>query len=528
MRRFLWILTALMLLWAGATGEDTGRRENPEAWIRSMLSEEVSRAGRETVQEWVDQDLTGTADGIGGWYILLLRRMEWIESAGAAVEGDGDDFRVSGTDYGRALSFLREKAEGETGSITKRERMALTLQALGEEHPFIRETLEAALRETTLMPLVFALHLINNGAAGEEAAEDVVRRLVSLQLADGGWAVIGEVCDVDCTAMCLQALAGCRGIPEAAEAIERGLTALSRVQQENGGFLGMGLESAESCAQVLLALCSLQIDPEKDNRFIRNENTVTDAMMRFRIEGNGFAHDLRSGQRNDTATVQCLSALAEYAAFLRGGGPWYVFDYPSWDRGGSPIGTRISWKGWGYLLAGVAALLGMLVALMRGKRNWRSYVFPLMLGIVLAAGIAVTEIESPEQHYEARRDAARERNYSTTISIRCDSVAGESEYAPADGEILPVTEIPMAEGETAFDQLQEAVRLNRLQMEYDGTVAGAYVRGIEYLYEYEFGNLSGWMFRVNGIWSDVGCSQYTLKDGDRVEWVYTINLGKNE
>ena len=86
----------------------------------------------------------------------------------------------------------------------------------------------------------------------------------------------------------------------------------------------------------------------------------------------------------------------------------------------------------------------------------------------------------------------------------------------------------MAEGESAFDQLLEATRMHRIQMEFDGTTAGTYVRGIGYLYEYAFGDLSGWMYKVNGVYADVGCSQYRLRDGDRVEWVYTKTLGKEE
>ena len=60
-----------------------------------------------------------------------------------------------------------------------------------------------------------------------------------------------------------------------------------------------------------------------------------------------------------------------------------------------------------------------------------------------------------------------------------------------------------------------------------GTTAGAYVEGIGYLYEYAFGNLSGWLYRVNGAFADVGCSQYRLQEGDAVEWMYTTDLGKD-
>ena len=106
-------------------------------------------------------------------------------------------------------SALEEKAAAEKGSITKRERMALTLQALGSTSPFIRETVMEARKETTLMPLVFALHLLNNLAPEEEPLrQEILGRVLDLQLEDGGWAVIGNTCDVDCTAMVLQAASG--------------------------------------------------------------------------------------------------------------------------------------------------------------------------------------------------------------------------------------------------------------------------------------------------------------------------------
>ena len=53
------------------------------------------------------------------------------------------------------------------------------------------------------------------------------------------------------------------------------------------------------------------------------------------------------------------------------------------------------------------------------------------------------------------------------------------------------------------------------------------MQGINYLYEYSCGPLSGWMFRVNGEYPGKGCSNYILQDGDQVEWVYTCDLGRD-
>ncbi len=47
------------------------------------------------------------------------------------------------------------------------------------------------------------------------------------------------------------------------------------------------------------------------------------------------------------------------------------------------------------------------------------------------------------------------------------------------------------------------------------------------LYEFDCGELSGWMYSVNGVWPDYGCSGYTLHDGDTVVWSYTCDLGRD-
>jgi hypothetical protein len=55
----------------------------------------------------------------------------------------------------------------------------------------------------------------------------------------------------------------------------------------------------------------------------------------------------------------------------------------------------------------------------------------------------------------------------------------------------------------------------------------AYVEAIQNLYEFDCGELSGWMYRVNGVFPNYGCSRYTLKAGDVVEWLYTCDLGRD-
>ena len=77
------------------------------------------------------------------------------------------------------------------------------------------------------------------------------------------------------------------------------------------------------------------------------------------------------------------------------------------------------------------------------------------------------------------------------------------------------------------DALTRAARAEGIRIEYSGTPELAYVQGISDLYEFDCGDLSGWVFHVNGASPSVGCGEYVLTDGDLVEWLYSLDLGKD-
>ena len=52
-----------------------------------------------------------------------------------------------------------------------------------------------------------------------------------------------------------------------------------------------------------------------------------------------------------------------------------------------------------------------------------------------------------------------------------------------------------------------------------------YVQGIDQLFEFSYGDTSGWIYTVNGKSPSVACDQYILQDGDVVEFSYTLTLG---
>ena len=92
--------------------------------------------------------------------------------------------------------------------------------------------------------------------------------------------------------------------------------------------------------------------------------------------------------------------------------------------------------------------------------------------------------------------------------------------------LQPMT-VTFYEGESVFNVLQRTCKQQKIHMEFSNTPIynSAYIEGIHNLYEFDVGNLSGWMYKVNGWFPNYGCSRYQLKDGDVIEWVYTCDLG---
>lgn len=111
-------------------------------------------------------------------------------------------------------------------------------------------------------------------------------------------------------------------------------------------------------------------------------------------------------------------------------------------------------------------------------------------------------------------------------SILCDTVEDtDNKYIPSDGVILPQTTFDFSEGETVYDILLEASKEYDIPMDF--SAGSGYVRALNHIYEFDYGELSGWMYRVNGVTPSVGCTQYTLSDGDNIEWLYTTNMGED-
>ena len=504
--RALALVTALLLLLgcAPASAEDTVRET--KALIDGILSYRLKAAGAAGVQDWLDHQAAENAAG-EAWWALSLRLYD------------------PSLDFSAYADALEETVRDHAPiGASAREKLALTLIACGRgDNAFVRETCDESIGEQGIMSLIYGLHLLSNG---QESAlytrEALSGELTALQLSDGGWALRGEKGDIDVTAMTLQALAGCAG---AEESVERGLAFLSARQDGDGGYTGFGDPNAESTAQVIIALTALSVDPLSDARFIKDGRSAVDALESYRLTDGGFAH-VSGGAANASATTQAFMAFAALYSFQTGGRAFY--DLSAVQQESASRALSLGWRAWTCMALGAAAALICLILLLTGKRHYKNYLFVIGLCGALCLLVCFVNIRSAEDYY-GHIDEKGEIVGQATLTIRCDTLVGraQSEYVPADGVILPETAFGVEAGETVYDLLVEAARVYKIQMESEGAGGMVYVSGIGYLYEFDYGDLSGWMYRVNGETPSVGCAEYALSDGDQVEWLYTCDLGND-
>lgn len=140
-------------------------------------------------------------------------------------------------------------------------------------------------------------------------------------------------------------------------------------------------------------------------------------------------------------------------------------------------------------------------------------------------------VEPEDQEFD------KKKTYTCTFSIECSTILNnlkeldpdKRELVPSNGVILAPTKVTFYEGESVFDVLQRVCKEKGIHMESSWTPIynSAYIEGIHNLYEFDCGELSGWMYRVNGWYPNYGCSRYQLVDGEVVEWRYTCDLGND-
>ena len=310
-----WLLILVMLLTACGTPSQSAQPDSTEGW----------RKVYEETGAYLQAQAAPSVGSIGGeWAVIGLSR------AGLLSDAAAQSYEQAAEDYVKQAGSVRL----HHAKSTENSRTILGLTAAGYDAANVAGVdLTAGLTDMAYLraqgtngPIWALIALDCHGydipqcADGEEQVtrEGLVAEILSYQCSDGGWALMGDESDVDMTAMALTALAPYKDDVEVKAAVDAALAYLSDAQQDDGGFMSWGESNSESCAQVIVALTALGIDPAADSRFVKNGASPLDGLCAFACEGGGFCHSNEQAEPDGMATEQGFYALAAYDRFRQG------------------------------------------------------------------------------------------------------------------------------------------------------------------------------------------------------------------
>ncbi len=267
----------------------------------------------------------------GEWAVLGLARAG-VELSDAYIQAY----------YGKVVAYVKANIgadgvlvdpESHNPTVTDNERIILALTAIGKDPANVGgKNLLAALQDRNIMQvtntsdtdingLVFGLLALNSGNYTQDSYW-LVQAILTQQNEDGSWSSSADtkpVGDVDMTAMALQALAPYYnegGDTTVNAAVDKALQWLS------AKYKGTGYTSAESCAQVVVALSALQLNANSDSSFVKTVDgaptSVLGDLLRYYLgEGQGFKHEASLKTADQKATEQALYAMAAYERYCR-------------------------------------------------------------------------------------------------------------------------------------------------------------------------------------------------------------------
>lgn len=277
-----------------------------------LVAQNLAKAYEETAAYLLEQLNNKNACTFGAeWVILGLAR------DGKLSKETIDTYYANVEEYVKGHINDKEQLDGRKAS--ENARLILALTAVGKDvtsvagHNLLAGFTDLQyLQNQGVNGLIWALiALDSHGYDIPEnctfTREELVDAILAMQQPDGGWS-LDKKSDADMTAMGIQALAPYYNTNDRVKnAIDNALDCLSEMQLGNGGFASWNTVNAESCAQVVVALTALGIDPNKDDRFVRGNSTVLSALSSFAVNGGGFAHT--ETERNQMASEQSFYAL---------------------------------------------------------------------------------------------------------------------------------------------------------------------------------------------------------------------------
>lgn len=303
------LLCAALLAGCGAKSAPAKALEGCRALLgvrEGFLEDRAAELAGSSIGDWLAMALS--ACGANESYDAYLAALEQHVTERYAEQGTLD--ALMATEYSRTILTVSMLGGDPSAFGTRPDGTAIDLLNDGVWN-FAGE-----LGAQGLNGLIFALLAVDAGTYPEpERAKNtragIVEAIRAAQEPDGGFGLVSGASEADMTAMALQALA-----PYGRdETVERALAWLKDQMQPDGTFLAYGEPSAESCAQVLLALAALGIDPEQEFGSVNPETGLAE----FRKADGSYAHLLTDTEGNLMATEQAMLALCALERLPDGG-----------------------------------------------------------------------------------------------------------------------------------------------------------------------------------------------------------------
>lgn len=388
------------------------------------------------------------------------------------------------------------------------------------------------------------------------------------QLADGSY-FDSHLGGVDGTAMSIAALSifyEKPGFEDVTASINKAIAYLARQQERKTGYYYYGkVANTESLAQVIVALCSIGIDPNTDSRFLSDSGRgLVDILTEDWVNKDGFfVHTWElNGRPNGMATEQGLRALAAYRGFVANGktASFNIYDttqvtkkqvqLPAKLKNISVTGSRYDfdpYTRWEEL--SVSNTSSLTIPVIRNDSNDEVH-YSLKNG---ASGTVAFSGDTGK----VQLNGLSEGTYTLTLNV----VPGDKSNWENGRYILDITVLPkgsqpeaekkevtftlstsqaknwnwsftekaeIGKKDTVWSVMQPLMKKHGYTCNISSN--SGYIASItkdgKTLSEFTEGKNSGWMYTVNGEFPNVAVTEYPVDSGDVIVFFYTVDYAK--
>ena len=402
----------------------------------------------------------------------------WIIMDMAAYEDLGlDSTTTSAAAEQKYINAAIESVSQENAGETTYSKAILALTAVGidAEELYTKDSetmvnaiagLNAAEHSSSAWTAPYTLAVYNQKEYENTAEyeEAILSSVLDNQQEDGSWSEYGYT--VQTTANVLAGLAFYQDRDDVKTAIDQSVEYLSGVQQEDGSFDDDpygGVPDANTAAMVVIGLSALGINPDTDTRFIKNDNSTLDVLLAFALEDNSGFGYTNNTSVNSYATEQGFRALIAAKQVIDTGKAFNIYDFSHHADSLQP-----------------------------------GYVKDVM-----------DEPVTP--------DKPKEDEITVKVSIKA-----------IDEYWMKNKSVTIEEDSTVYDAFMEALEDSDIEQEgaKSGYIESMTKDGVT-LGEFDEGDNSGWLYKVNGDLPDVGIKDFELEDGDKILFYYTQDWKKD-